>query len=185
MSRIVSREQYFEAALVILADTGFKGLNIGKLCETLGVTSGSFYHHFTSWQDFVDSFLHSWESGQAAVLRELNFGRGNWDSDIAAMRQLTVGLNQAAEAAIRAWSANDETVREVQRRVDELRRATVHRAVRRVVSDDEAAEVLTSLGMAMLVGYQQLSGDLRPPMSRLLDEYVRLIDLHHRAELQA
>lgn len=185
MSRIVSRDQYFDAALGILADTGFKGLNIGRLCETLGVTSGSFYHHFSSWGDFVDAFLHSWESGQANVLRELNFGRGSWIADIAALRQLTESLNQAAEAGIRAWSANDETVREVQTRVDNVRCVTVQKAIRQVVADDETASVLTTLGMSMLIGYQQLSGDSRPSMARLLDEYVRLIDFHHRAELQA
>jgi AcrR family transcriptional regulator len=185
MSRIVSRRQYFDAASNILADSGFKSLNIGRLCETLGVTSGSFYHHFTSWQDFVDGFLHSWESGQADVLRELDFGRGSWTSDIASLRKLTLGLNQAAEAAIRAWSANDESVRAVQQRVDQLRRSTVHRAVSRVVPDRDTADVLTSFGMAMLVGYQQLSGDDQPPVGKLLDEYVRLIDLHMRTELQA
>ena len=122
MSRIVSRRQYFDTALTILADTGFKGLNIGRLCETLGVTSGSFYHHFGSWQDFVDEFLAAWEGGQATVLRELDFGRGNWTSDVDAMRKLTLGLNHEAEAAIRAWSANDESVRVVQQRMDALAR---------------------------------------------------------------
>ena len=53
------------------------------------------------------------------------------------------------------------------------------------MDDDETALVLTTLGMAMLIGYQQLSGDSRPPMGSLLDEYVRLIDSHHRAGLQA
>lgn len=181
MSRIVSRRQYFDTALTILADTGFKGLNIGRLCETLGVTSGSFYHHFGSWHDFVDEFLASWEGGQAKVLNELDFGRGTWTTDIDAMRKLTLGLNHEAEAAIRAWSANDETVRAVQQRMDALRGETVGRAVARVVADPHTAAVLTSFGLAMLVGYQQLSQSNKPSIDEMLDEYVRLINSHIRA----
>ncbi|MEV6903477.1 hypothetical protein [Amycolatopsis sp. NPDC051372] len=38
----VTREQYFEAALGVLAGDGFAGLNVGRLCRDLGVTSGPF-----------------------------------------------------------------------------------------------------------------------------------------------
>src|SRR5258705_11294431 len=74
MSQLVTKEEYYDAALEVLAQLGFKGLNIGVLCKRLGVTSGSFYHHFGSWQGFVAAVLDFWENRQIVGLREQAFG---------------------------------------------------------------------------------------------------------------
>lgn len=179
MSRIVTREQYFESALEALAELGFTGLNIGMMCKKFGVTSGSFYHHFGSWHGFVDALLSYWENRQVVILRDVEFGAGPPEEDIESLRRLTLGLHHEAEAAIRAWAANDESVREVRNRVDDARRKTVYKAVLRVVGDRATAKVVTSLGMSMLVGYQQVAADGGyAPLDKLLDEFVRLIYSH-------
>ncbi|WP_327117038.1 TetR/AcrR family transcriptional regulator [Nocardia sp. NBC_01730] len=179
MSRVVTKEQYFDTALEVLAEFGFKGLNIGVLCRQLGVTSGSFYHHFGSWQGFVDALLDHWENRQVRILRTLKFNQGNPDDDIRAMSVLAAGLHHAAEAAIRAWAANDESVNLALKRVDESRRRTVHKAIKGVVGDDATTTVVTSLGMAMLVGYQQIAaGGEELSLDGLLAEYARLIYSH-------
>lgn len=179
MPTLVSKVQYFETALDVLAETGFKGLNINRLCTTLGVTSGSFYHHFGSMQGFVDAFLEYWENRQGPILRDLAFGSGGPEQDIEALRKLTVGLPHEAEAAIRAWSKNNLFVRAVQQRVDAARRKTVQRAIERVTGDPATAQVLTSLGMAMLVGYQQLSaGGDHAELEKLMDTYQGLVFAH-------
>lgn len=181
MSRVVTKEQYFGTALEVLAELGFKGLNIGLLCRRLGVTSGSFYHHFGSWQGFVDALLEHWEQRQVRILRTSNFNQGDPDEDVRAMADLAAGLHHSAEAAIRAWAANDESVGAAVKRVDESRRRTVQRVVRGVVGDEDTAAVVTSLGMAMLIGYQQIaaSGE-NICLERLLDQYSRLIYSHAR-----
>jgi len=184
MSRVVTKEQYFHTALEVLAELGFKGLNIGLLCRRLGVTSGSFYHHFGSWQGFVDSLLEHWENRQILLLRDRNFNQGNPDDDVTAMFDLTLGLHHAAEAAIRAWAANDESVNLALKRVDESRRRTVHKAVVGVIGEDTTAAVVTSLGMAMLVGYQQIAagGGDGTSLDDLLTQYTRLIYSHARSK---
>ncbi|WP_280426868.1 TetR/AcrR family transcriptional regulator [Nocardia carnea] len=185
MSRIVTREQYFESALAALAELGFTGLNIRLMCTRLGVTAGSFYHHFGSWQGFVDALLAYWENRQVMILRDVEFGVGPPEVDIESLRQLTLGLRHEAEAAIRAWGANDESVRVVRDRVDEARWKTVYKAVLRVVGDRSVATVVTSLGMSMLVGYQQVAADDGyVPLERLLDEYVQIIYSHAEASFQ-
>src|ERR1700758_14132 len=133
MSRVVSREQYFDAALEILAQSGFKGLNIGVLCKRLGVTSGSFYHHFGSWQGFVAALLDFWENRQIVVLREQAFGSAGPQNDLALLISLTLDLNHNAEAAIRAWSRNEETVGIVQKRVDNSRYKTNFKVIKAIV----------------------------------------------------
>ena len=179
MPTIVSKEQYFETALDVLAEEGFKGLNIRRMCETLGVTTGSFYHYFGSWQGFVDALFEFWEHRQERILRDLSFGAGGPEEDIAALRTLTLGLPHAAEAAIRAWGMNDARVREVQRRVDSSRRRTVKSVIARVVESDDTADVLVSLGMATLVGFQNLTADgQHSELAPVLDEFYRLVYMH-------
>ena len=185
MSRVVSREQYFDAALEILAQSGFKGLNIGVLCRNLGVTSGSFYHHFGSWQGFVDVLLEFWENRQGILLRNLDFGKGEPETDLELLGKLTEGLNHKAEAAIRAWAANDRAVNAVLERVDDARRKTVGKTIRRIVGDRETAKVLASMGMSLLVGYQQLLAQGRQEsLNKQLDEYGRLIYSHRQRSRQ-
>ena len=172
----VTRQAYFEAALDVLAEHGFTELNVGRLCRRLGVTSGSFYHHFGGWPGFVEEFLGNWENRQVLILRSRNFGSGGPSDDFAALMDLTLGLPHEAEAAIRAWAANDETVRAAQKRVDSARLRTVGKAVKGIVGDGALARTLTSLGMAMLVGHQQLaSAGEHSELAALLAEYTRLV----------
>ncbi|MFD6270670.1 TetR/AcrR family transcriptional regulator [Nocardia asteroides] len=181
MSRVVTKEQYYDTAVSVLAEFGFKGLNIGVLCRRLGVTSGSFYHHFGSWQGFVDTLLEHWENRQMIELRALDVGHGDPDADVRAMSALAGGLEHSAEAALRAWAANDESVHVTVKRVDESRRRTVYRVIDSVVDDSDTAGVVTELGMAMLIGYQQLAATGEPTeLDRLLAEYARLIYSHRR-----
>lgn len=174
MASIVSKQEYFDAALEVLAKSGFKALNIGLMCRTLGVTSGSFYHHFGSWDGFVTQMLDDWEERQVVALRDMAFGEGEPDEDVEMLRKLTLGLNHEAEAAIRAWGGNNEVVRAAQARVDESRAKTVHRSLGRLVGDKRRTDVITSLGMAMLVGYQQRLGSDKITLDKLLDEYLSL-----------
>ncbi|MDT7723906.1 MAG: hypothetical protein QOI21_482 [Actinomycetota bacterium] len=179
MPTIVSREQYFDAALVLLAESGFKGLNIGRMCTSLGVTSGSFYHYFGSWPAFVHALLEFWENRQVVNLRDLAWGTSGPEADFEALMKLTLGLRHGAEAAIRAWGMNDEIVRVAQKRVDAARTKTVGKAVLGIVGDRSTAKVVTSLGLAMLIGYQQLaaSGDA-VDLGKLLDQFTRLVYSH-------
>jgi AcrR family transcriptional regulator len=179
MSQLVTKEEYYDAALEVLAQLGFKGLNIGVLCNRLGVTSGSFYHHFGNWQAFVAALLDAWENRQIVLLREQAFGTAGPQNDLELLISLTLGLNHSAEAAIRAWSRNDETVGIVQKRVDNGRYKTNFKVIKAIVGDRRVARVVTALGSALLIGYQQQStDDDHAELSELLDEYVRLIYSH-------
>jgi erythromycin esterase-like protein len=112
----------------------------------------------------------------STVSRDEYFGAGGPAADFDALMRLTRGLRHRAEAAIRAWAANDETVRAAQKRVDDARVKTVGKVVGELIADRERAKVVTSLGLAMLVGYQQLAaaGGFAD-LGEILDEYTRLV----------
>lgn len=180
----VSREAYFEAALDVLAESGFKGLSIARLTDMLDVTKGSFYHHFGSLSGFIDALLGYWGDRQRVVLRDLNFGAGDRVRDIEALRTVAAGLNHEAEAAFRAWAMNNEAVGAAVRRVDSERRRTVNAAVASVVPDGERANTLTDLGMSMLVGFQLLTPSDHALIEKLLDEFAALV-LLNRSKVSA
>ena len=58
----LDREAYFGAAYEILGEIGSDGITINALSERLGVTKGSFYHHFASLPAFVQALADWWEA---------------------------------------------------------------------------------------------------------------------------
>ena len=54
------RERWLEAALEVLAREGQAKLEVVHLAAQLGVTKGSFYHHFKNRDDFVRSLTAYW-----------------------------------------------------------------------------------------------------------------------------
>jgi len=186
VTTIVSKDRYYSCAFEMLAESGFKDINVGALCRRLGVTSGSFYHHFGGWDGFVAALLDRWENRQIVLLRERQFGSQGAMTDLDALLELTVGLPHQAEAALRAWAANSEAVRLGVDRVDEDRRTTIERVITRIVGDETAARHLTSLGACLLVGHQQLliSGR-QSELSTLLAVYRELILSHSTVEQTA
>src|SRR6188472_3057946 len=115
-----TREQYFLAALQILGDQGPEALSLSVLCERVGVTKGSFYHHFTSMAELHHGMLDHWveavrHSPPGALPAD---ARGR----LTALRQLAVEANHETEVAIRAWAAWYEPAADAVRRVQRRRR---------------------------------------------------------------
>ena len=48
-ARRATRRDFVDCAFEILAESGHKGLTIHELCRKVGVSTGSFYHHFANW----------------------------------------------------------------------------------------------------------------------------------------
>ncbi|HEY1972206.1 MAG TPA: TetR/AcrR family transcriptional regulator [Pseudonocardia sp.] len=152
----VTQDEYFTAALSQLAEHGAEGLTISWLCRALGVTSGSFYHYFGSWARFVEALLTYWETEQTHRIAELAGAAASPEQRLDILHHQATALPHDAEAAIRAWGRSDERVAQTQQRVD-ARRLTVLRAI---ASDmgvpPHDAERLATLGVALLIGMQQL-----------------------------
>ena len=172
-TRSVSRADYLDAAFDILEVSGHRGLTIGGLCGQVGVSSGSFYHHFDGMEDFVGVLLEKWEADQRDAMRAAA-------QEASELRRIEVAKRLAglfrhqAESAIRAWSLASPRVLVVQQRVDAMRRANLAALVIRTGVDGETADLLASVGMALLVGMQQLD-DTERHMADALDLYEGMI----------
>lgn len=152
------RDSWFQAANEILAGEGYGALKLAPLCTRLGVTTGSFYHSFDSWQDFTDSLLDNWLRERTLQTVEIARRHDDAAERLLVLAQASADLLHRSEAAIRVWAGVDERVAVVQRKVDETRHQVVHEAMSELVSP-EAAERYTVWAMSTLVGYEMIASD--------------------------
>ena len=174
MAGVVSRESYFEAGIDILSDLGYGGLKLAEVCQRLGVTTGSFYHYFTSWSTFTQALVGHWMQEKTTQIIEASRAETDPRRRIDTLVEEALALPHGAEAAIRVWSSIDPTVGEVQRTVDQQRFDIMKESALEVLKNDRQAHVFAIAALYLLTGYEQTSvprdfGDLRWLASQLLD----------------
>ncbi len=150
-----SRQAYFETGLAVLADAGYGGLKLVEVCARLGVTTGSFYHHFGSWPDYVRQLVKHWVDTRTVQLVELARADPDPRRRIGNLCQIGLTLPHGAEAAIRAWSGADSQVRDAQIQVDHQRFEIMYESAQDILGDRRQAELFARWAVYLLVGYEQ------------------------------
>ncbi|MEU7812244.1 TetR/AcrR family transcriptional regulator, partial [Pseudonocardia sp. NPDC049154] len=175
MPHYVSRDDYFEAAIAILSEVGYKGLKMTALHQRLGVTSGSFYNYFRNWPDFVAQFLEHW-GGRTDRIAELAAAPGDPLDRLELLRKLARTVPHDAEAAIRVWSTIDPAVAAIQRDVDRRRLTLIRGAVAEIVGADADIDGLARFCLALVVGTQQLGSPVDVEMlDDHLERFIRMV----------
>ena len=178
-----TRRDYFEAGLDLLSDAGPRGVTVAALCGRLGVTKGSFYHHFEGIPDFLRRLLGYWEEQEAALLREGQRRTERERPTELAKLAATWRIRHEAETAIRALGRTDADAAEVQRRVDQRREDALTGLFTAMGVDKGRAVILARVGIAILIGEQQRSQPVdRRQLEQMLGEYQLWID--HAAGLE-
>lgn len=176
MRLVVTREDYFAAALDVLARQGHAALKIGSLCRAIGVTTGSFYHYFGGWDGFVRALLEHWETDKTARAIALAEAEPDPLARMDTLKRLALALPHDAETAIRAWGHTHAGVAEVQRRVDQERLAGLRSVILGVVPDPRETDRLAMTGMSLLVGVQQWRSPVDiGELAEMLDEFEALV----------
>lgn len=175
--QFVTRVDYFEVALELLASGGATQIKVNAMCEVLKVTSGSFYGYFGSMSNFVKDFLKYWELSQTDRVAKMITAPTDLVTRMRIMKNLTASLPHAAEAAIRAWAYTNEDVAAMQRAVDERRLETLAEILEPTVRSAKEARELAILAMTLLVGLQQW----RQPVTRA--DFDLVFDRFERAAL--
>jgi AcrR family transcriptional regulator len=157
----LSRSAYFEAGLELLSEGGHAGLTIAALCERLGVTKGSFYHHFDDMAEYVRLLLGHWEDEHATRLIALSESVTDPEERFDLLEGIAVGLPHGAEAAIRAWSWNSDVVAAAQRRVDDARLRHLTAAGVDAGLEPTRAKRMAKISLSVLIGMQLLERPAR------------------------
>ncbi|MEM7338254.1 MAG: TetR/AcrR family transcriptional regulator [Actinomycetota bacterium] len=128
MSR-TSQADWLAAAFELLSSGGIDALKVEPLAKHLGVTKGSFYHHFEDRRALHLAVLAAWENaGTEAIIVDVDRDQSEPAARLAALVDAAMVADPTAdelESAIRAWAGADPEVAAAVERVDERRLAYV------------------------------------------------------------
>lgn len=170
----LSRRRWLEEGLAVLEEAGAEALTIESLTTRLGVTKGSFYHHFTNYQDFQERLLSFWEEeGTLRIIQGAEQEASPADKLAWVLRASfhPSHLHQL-DVALRAWALQDDQVRVHQQRVDQQRLAYLEALVTASTEDPVDARLLARAFYCLYVGSQHL---LPPLQGEDLSALYRLV----------
>ncbi|MFE7795999.1 TetR/AcrR family transcriptional regulator [Nocardia sp. NPDC057440] len=122
---MAGKSSWLESGLVILGTAGPTGLTIDKLVAATGLSTGSFYHHFSGMSGYKTALLAYFEEMHTTrYLREVRAaerldGRGRLELLIDLVLEDDEPAN--IEMAVRAWALNDPIAAAAKQRVDNAR----------------------------------------------------------------
>ncbi|MBC8071376.1 MAG: TetR/AcrR family transcriptional regulator [Deltaproteobacteria bacterium] len=150
-----TREDWIDAGLTLLRESGEHALTLDRLCAALGRTKGSFYHHFAGMPELSRALLEAWEQRHtevpiATASREDNIGKRRKLLD-ASVKQ----LDWALDLTVRAWALRDASARDTVARVDARRIDYLESLLPRRVSAARRRAIAT-LEYAAFLGAMQL-----------------------------
>lgn len=170
-----TRRDWLMAGLEILLQAGAPALTIDRLTGALGMTKGSFYHHFKNFADYKSALLKLYEDeGTGDIIEQTE----RQDGPGARLRFLYGLISQAPlhlETAIRAWSLQDAEVGAVQTRVDARRIEYVRSLYAGLGAGPDQALLLARHAYAILIGSGHIQPRLEPHVvQQLFDELLEL-----------
>ncbi len=136
----LSREDWIEGAVAMLAEGGVKAVEINVLAERMRVTKGSFYWHFGSREELLDAVVETW--------------RRRTTNEIESFIRNRVGTPLG-----RHWGRRDPKVAAIMREVDVRRNAFLRELYKDLGLDDDQAEAYAFLHMSFAIGGRILMAD--------------------------
>jgi AcrR family transcriptional regulator len=149
-----SKQDWIDAGIHLLREEGEHALTIERLCKTLQMTKGSFYHHFGDLQTYQHTLLEWWESELTSKPIDIANQEINPKKRAKKLSETVRKLDHRLDLSIRAWGLRDNNVKAFVHRVDQRRLQTLetlHKA-----AGHEQASTLAHLEYITFIGAQQL-----------------------------
>ena len=152
------RERWLDSGLEALAAEGPGGLKIDRLVRRVGLTKGSFFHHFAGAAGYKTALLERLEAEARAALDEVAARPPTNAHQL--LEELTAHVGQPGsglwrpelEIALRAWSFTDGEVQQTQSRIDRQRLAGLEAIWQQLEPDQHQARVKALLPYLVAVG---------------------------------
>lgn len=147
----VSKGEWVQAALDVLRTEGHTVLSAERLARKLGVTRGSFYHHFANMDEFHMAVLQQWQNIHTD---DIIFSDTHPDPsrELARLIQHTLNMSMALENGINAWAGANSRVAEFVAKVEKRRMDRLIEIYQAVCGDEEKGRRLAKIGYYGLLG---------------------------------
>lgn len=150
-----TRERWLKAGLEVLATQGANSVRIDRIAGLVGLTKGSFHHHFDGAAGYKTALLARYEEQATEAIQRATSATARlppedalaslWDS-------LEATFDHRLEVAIRVWAFQDHEARATQQRIDELRLATLTETWKRVLNDLQGARTAALVPQLLSIG---------------------------------
>ena len=175
---------WFIASVEILNTQGHQSLTIDALTKKLGVTKGSFYHHFGGLKQFKTALLAHFE--EAGTLQIIEQTEEEATPQAKLFRLIEIVSHQIAaspsnlEVGLRAWARQEDEVQQLLARVDAQRIAYVQALLEAIFHDAAKAQLVSEMFYAILLGSEHAFPSLAPThLSTYLTEILHLYGVTH------
>jgi len=164
-----TKTDWLQAGLKILGEAGLSGLTIDAMAEKLGLTKGSFYHHFSNIEEFENQLLDYWANQYLSTSGSLPSSPQERLALLDMIMEQTFSPITEPEIAIRLWGQQDDRARVFVEQVDNFRRQLVFEIFSGLVSDEEKAHLISDLLFTMTIG--SMTALPRIPANRVIELY--------------
>jgi AcrR family transcriptional regulator len=108
----LGRRDWLEAGQRLLRTSGVGGLKLRALADSLGISTGSFYHHFSDFDAYLVALAkyYSGEQLAASIATVMREAHTPYDRIVRASRLAGETALPELIAAMRAWARRDERV---------------------------------------------------------------------------
>jgi AcrR family transcriptional regulator len=152
---VSTRDRWLAEGAAVLTHEGPDGVRIDRLAARLGLSKGSFHHHFAGMDGYRKALLAHIELNQTDILDRNAAALADIDP-ADALRSLPGHLDELFDAdldrALRAWAISDDTARDVLARLDAARRSFIESLWRRALGDTARAHTAALLPHLLLIG---------------------------------
>ena len=188
-----TKGDWLAEGLKLLVEEGADYLTIDTLTSRLGVTKGSFYHHFHSYQDFKEQLLASFEEERTQRIILFLEQEKQPEKKLVGLMEITTSHPPVIEVAMRAWALQDHEVYRCQERIDQQRMEYLTNVLVELTGEEEQQAVtLSRLIYAVYVGSQHIVPPIQgPDLMRLYQQIqgfylpvsekdAHLMGIHHQ-----
>ena len=169
----MSQCEWLDRGLDVLAESGLPGLRVETLARRLGVTKGSFYHHFVDLGDYRRALLGHYEQTCTREHLEANAALDGLPASTRLARlaetvQHLETVHSGLELSLRSWAAQDDDARQTMARVDLLRTSYLESLLVETLGDPAAAHDAALAIYYVHIGAQQAQPPATPEEVRRL-----------------
>lgn len=165
---------WIKNGMKILGSEGEAAITIERMSKELGVTKGSFYHHFKNIRDYKQQLLAAWQADTENIISTMR-GHPDLPGRLYAFLEQIAKRNPRIETSVRAWGVAEHWVGAYVARVDRARYEVLQEVISRYVPNPQRADAAVYLIYATTLGFLYIQPAPSMKMiKRVLDEFIYL-----------